>query len=121
MKKRIAINGFGRIGRLTLRKLIHNENIEVVAVNDLTDIPTLAHLFTFDTAHRRFIGEVSHDDTHIIVDGKPIRAYMVKDPLQLPWKELNIDIVLECTGIYLTAETAGAHLQAGAKKVILYR
>ncbi|MBK8483493.1 MAG: type I glyceraldehyde-3-phosphate dehydrogenase [Saprospiraceae bacterium] len=117
--KRIAINGFGRIGRLTLRQLLKFPELEVVAINDLTDIQTLAHLFKFDSAHRKFNGTVSHNDQSIIINGKEIRALMIKDPLQLPWKDLGIDIVLECTGIYLSHDTAQAHLTAGAKKVIL--
>lgn len=119
MKKRVAINGFGRIGRLTCRQLLHYPDIEVVAVNDLTDIPTLAHLFKYDTAHRKYQGEVHAGADFIEIDGQQIKALAQKDPLLLPWKDLNIDIVLECTGIYLTHDTAHQHIQAGAKKVIL--
>ncbi len=117
--KKIAINGFGRIGRLTLRQLIHRQDLEVVAINDLTDIPTLAHLFQFDSAHRKYNGSVEFDDDHIIVDGKRIKALMCKDPLLLPWKDLDVDVVLECTGINLTFDSANTHIQAGARKVIL--
>lgn len=119
MIKRIAINGFGRIGRLTLRNLLNDPNVEVVAINDLTDNATLAHLFKYDTAHGIFEGEVSNDDDNLYIHGKKIHASAVKDPLQLPWANLNIDIVLECTGRFLTKETAGWHLEAGAKKVVL--
>ncbi len=117
--KKIAINGFGRIGRLTLRQLLKKSDLEVVAINDLTDIPTLAHLFQYDSAHRKFEGTVSYDEDHIIVDGRKIKALMCKDPLELPWKSLDIDVVLECTGINLTFESANAHILAGAKKVII--
>jgi len=119
MTKRIAINGFGRIGRLTLRQLLKNPEIEVVGINDLTDSATLAHLFEWDTAHGKFPGEVSTSDGHIIINGKSIRSTAIKNPAELPWKELDVDIVLECTGIFLSKDTAGLHLQAGAKKVIL--
>lgn len=119
MKKRIAINGFGRIGRLTFRQLIDNANLEVVAVNDLTDIPTLAHLLRYDSSHGKFDEQVTPGPDYFEVRGQKIKCFAIKDPLQLPWKDLQVDIVLECTGIYLTAEAAGAHLNSGAKKVIL--
>jgi glyceraldehyde 3-phosphate dehydrogenase len=119
MKKRIAINGFGRIGRLTYRALRNRPDVEVVAINDLTDNPTLAHLLKYDTAHRKMNAIISAGENYIEVDGYKILAFAIKDPLALPWKDLDIDIVLECTGIYLTSEAAGAHLKAGAKKVIL--
>ena len=117
--KRIAINGFGRIGRLTLRRLLLNPDVHLVAINDLTDIPTLAHLFCYDTAHRKFQGSVDYTDKALIINGHEIQAFMIKDPVQLPWKDLQIDLVLECTGIYLTRDAAAAHLKAGAKKVLL--
>ena len=117
--KNIAINGFGRIGRLTLRQLLQNPELEVLAINDLTDIPTLAHLFQYDSAHRQYNGTVSFDDDHIIIDGKKIKALMQKEPANLPWKALNIDVVLECTGINLTYESANSHILTGAKKVII--
>ena len=119
MKKRIAINGFGRIGRLTYRALRNRPDVEVVAINDLTDNPTLAHLLKYDTAHRKLNAHIVAGENYIEVDGYKIQAFAIKDPLALPWKDLGIDIVLECTGIYLTAEAAGAHLKAGAKRVIL--
>lgn len=119
MKKRIAINGFGRIGRLTYRALRHHSQVELVAINDLTDTQTLSHLLKYDTAHRRSNFEVSHGSDFIMAGDHKILAFSQKDPALLPWKDLGIDIVLECTGIYLTAETAGTHLQSGAKRVIL--
>lgn len=118
-KKRIAINGFGRIGRITFRNLVKNPNVEVVAINDLTDNATLAHLLKYDTMHGRFDGEVSATDTHIIVNGTAIPGLSVKNPAELPWKDMNVDVVLECTGIFLDKEKAGLHLQAGAKRVVL--
>jgi glyceraldehyde 3-phosphate dehydrogenase len=90
-----------------------------VAVNDLTDTRTLAHLFKYDSVHGVFAGDVSHDDAHLLLGGRKIKAYAAKDPATLPWKELGVDIVIECTGHFLTRETAGAHLKAGARRVIL--
>ena len=118
-KKRIAINGFGRIGRLTFRNLVKNENVEVVAINDLTDNATLAHLLKYDTMHGRFDGTVTSTDEALIVNGNSIAALAVKNPAELPWKDLGVDVVLECTGIFLDKEKAGLHLQAGAKRVVL--
>ena len=119
VKKRIAINGFGRIGRLTFRNLIQNPNVEVVAINDLTDNHTLAHLLKFDTMHGRFDGTVSSDDDSITVNGSKIAGLSVRNPAELPWAAMQVDVVLECTGIFLDKEKAGLHLQAGAKRVIL--
>ena len=119
MAKRIAINGFGRIGRLTLRNLINRADVEVVAINDLTDTATLAHLFEFDTAHRQFDGTVSVDGTNLVINGKSIPTMAIRNPAELPWKEMEIDTVLECTGIFRTKEKAGLHIEAGAKRVIL--
>lgn len=118
-KKRIAINGFGRIGRLTFRNLLKNPNVEVVAINDLTDNETLAHLLKYDTMHGRFEGTVSADGESITVNGNKIAALAVKNPVELPWAAMNVDVVLECTGIFLDKEKAGWHIQAGAKRVIL--
>jgi glyceraldehyde 3-phosphate dehydrogenase len=118
-KKRIAINGFGRIGRLTFRNLLKNPNVEVVAINDLTDNETLAHLLKYDTMHGRFDGTVSADETSITVNGNKIAALAVKNPAELPWKAMGVEVVLECTGIFLDREKAGLHLEAGAKRVIL--
>ncbi len=118
-KKRIAINGFGRIGRVTARLLTQRNDIELVAVNDLTDTRTLAHLFKYDSVHGVFAGEVGHDEAHLLLGGRKVKAYALKDPATLPWKELGIDIVLESTGHFLTRELATAHLEAGAGRVIL--
>lgn len=119
MAKRIAINGFGRIGRLTFRNLLQMEGIEVVAINDLTDNPTLAYLLKYDSVHGRFPGEVSADDQFLYVNGQKIHGLAEKDPAKLPWKEMGVDIVIESTGRFVDAEKAGLHLQAGAKKVII--
>lgn len=118
-KKRIAINGFGRIGRLTFRNLIKNPNVEVVAINDLTDNHTLAHLLKYDTMHGQFDGTVTSDSDYLYVNGQKILGSSIKNPAECPWKDLNVDVVLECTGIFLDREKAGLHLQAGAKRVIL--
>jgi glyceraldehyde 3-phosphate dehydrogenase len=116
---KIAINGFGRIGRVTARLLLQRNDVELVAVNDLTDTHTLVHLFKYDSVHGVFAGEVSHDDAHLILGGRKIKAFAAKDPATLPWKELGIDLVIESTGHFLTRESASAHLIAGAKRVIL--
>ncbi len=120
MAVRIAINGFGRIGRNVLRA-IHDRklDIEVVAINDLTDADTLAHLLKWDSVFGRFNGEVSADGDSIVVDGKKIKVYAEKDPAQLPWKDLGVEIVIESTGVFRTEEGMRKHLEAGAKKVIL--
>lgn len=117
--KRIAINGFGRIGRITLRALLKKSDVEVVAINDLTDTKTLAHLFKYDSVHGKYQGTVTAGDKHIEIDGKTIYVYASKDPESLPWKDLKIDTVIESTGIFLTKEGAGKHITAGAKKVVL--
>lgn len=119
MATKVAINGFGRIGRLTLRKLLQNPEIEVVAINDLTNNSTLAHLFKFDTAHGIYNGEVSADDDFISIDGNEIHAFSERDPENLPWEELGVDIVLESTGVFRTKEGASKHLTAGASKVVI--
>ncbi len=118
-KKRIAINGFGRIGRLTFRNLVKNKNVEVVAINDLTDNATLAHLLKYDTMHGKFDGTVEATDTHLIVNGEKILATSIRNPAEAGWGKLEIDVVLECTGIFLDREKASLHLQAGAKRVVL--
>jgi glyceraldehyde 3-phosphate dehydrogenase len=118
-KKRIAINGFGRIGRLTFRNLISNDNVEVVAINDLTDNGTLAHLLKYDSAHGKFNGTVDHTDEKLIVNGKEIIATSTRNPEELPWAENNIDVVLECTGIFRSKSAASKHITAGAKKVVI--
>jgi glyceraldehyde 3-phosphate dehydrogenase len=116
---RVAVNGFGRIGRMTSRVLLGREDCELVAINDLTDNETLAHLFKYDSIHGRFKGTVEANDEYLILNGKRIRALSEKDPLNLPWKELGVDFVLECTGRFTDYEGAQQHLKAGAGKVIL--
>ncbi|MEL6123231.1 MAG: type I glyceraldehyde-3-phosphate dehydrogenase [Bacteroidota bacterium] len=119
MGKKIAINGFGRIGRLTFRNLLQKEDIEVVAINDLTDNATLAHLLKYDSAHGKFDGTVESTDDALIVNGKSIQATAERDPSKLNHGDLGVDLVLECTGIFRTTEKAGLHLQAGAKDVLI--
>lgn len=119
MAKRIAINGFGRIGRLTLRNLLGVRDIEVVAINDLTDNKTLAHLFKHDSAQGTFSGKVEATDKYLQIGRKKITALSERDPAKLPWKKMKIDVVLECTGRFRTYEDAGKHLDAGAKRVVL--
>jgi len=114
----IAINGFGRIGRNFLRAALEN-NLSVVAVNDLTDPATLAHLFKYDSVHGGFKGEVSYTDQSLVIDGKSIRIFALKTPQDLPWKSLNIDLVLESTGKFTSRTGAELHLQAGARQVII--
>lgn len=119
MAKKVAINGFGRIGRLAFRNLLKKDGIEVVAINDLTDNATLAHLLKYDSAQGPFDGTVASTDDSLIVNGKTIAAFSERNPTDLPWKALGVDIVLECTGIFRTKEKAGMHLTAGAKDVIM--
>lgn len=119
MAKKIAINGFGRIGRLTFRNLLQQEGVEVVAINDLTDNATLAHLLKYDSAQGPFEGTVESSDDKLIVNGKEIHASSERNPEALPWKEMGIDLVLECTGIFRSKEKAGLHLNAGAKDVVI--
>lgn len=118
-KTRIAINGFGRIGRMTTRVILERKELELVAINDITDTRTLAHLFKYDSIHGVFKGDVSHDQEHLVLAGRSINAYAEKDPAKLPWKSLGIDVVLECTGYFRTAAKAQAHLDAGAGRVVL--
>lgn len=116
----VAINGFGRIGRLVLRAILKfHPEINVVAINDLTDSLTLAHLLKYDSVHKVYAGEVSHTDTHITIDGRSIRIFAEKDPESLPWKELGVDYVIESTGVFNNREKLSKHLKAGASKVIL--
>jgi len=117
--KKVAINGFGRIGRLTFRALLAKKDIEIVAINDLTDNHTLAHLLKYDSVHGKFDGSVDYDDNYLIINGKKINAYEERDPAKLPWKELGVDVVAECTGVFRKRELLEKHLQAGAKKVAL--
>jgi len=116
---RIAINGFGRIGRIFLRSVLSNRNIEVVAINDLTDTETLAHLFKYDSVHRTFNGIVKCDSGNLYINHKQIKVLSEKDPANLPWKELNIDLVIESTGKFTSKHGAGQHIVAGAKQVII--
>ncbi|WP_295799371.1 type I glyceraldehyde-3-phosphate dehydrogenase [Mucilaginibacter sp.] len=116
---RIAINGFGRIGRVFLRNILTRENIEVVAINDLTDTKTLAHLFKYDSVHRGFKGTVDFDESHLIVNGRPIKILTEASPSNLPWKELDIDLVIESTGKFTSKQGAEQHLAAGARQVII--
>ncbi len=118
-KTRIAINGFGRIGRLTFRNLINDRKVEIVAINDLTDNHTLAHLLKYDSSQGKFDGTVKATDDHLIVGRKKILATAIKDPAKLPWKKNKIDVVLECTGFFRDSAGAKLHIKAGAKKVII--
>ena len=120
MTIRVAINGFGRIGRNTFKAAFGKlKDLEFVAVNDLTDTKTLAHLLKHDTSYGLYDHEVSHDDKHVIVDGKKIRVYAEKDPTKLPWGQEKIDVVLECTGRFTDEAGASQHITAGAKRVII--
>ncbi|AYW50775.1 type I glyceraldehyde-3-phosphate dehydrogenase [Tetragenococcus halophilus] len=120
MSTKVAINGFGRIGRLALRRILEaSDELEVVAINDLTDNEDLAYLLKYDTAQGRFPYSVEVKDDALVVDGKDIKAYAEKNPSQLPWSELGVDLVLECTGLFTDAADAHAHIDAGAKKVLL--
>ncbi|MGC6469724.1 MAG: type I glyceraldehyde-3-phosphate dehydrogenase [Flavobacteriales bacterium] len=119
MKTRIAINGFGRIGRIFMRTVLQNPYIEVVAINDLSSIETMAHLFKYDSVHRTFDGQVSHTENTLKINQFSISYFSKTKPTDLPWKALNIDIVVECTGKFKSYELANQHIIAGAKKVIL--
>ena len=121
MAVRVAINGFGRIGRLVLRAIVESgrRDIEVVAVNDLGPVETNAHLLRYDSIHGRFPAQVSVDGDYMIAAGHKIKVTAIKNPAELPHKELDVDIALECTGIFATKEKAGAHLTAGAKRVLV--
>jgi len=119
MALRVAINGFGRIGRMVLRAASKDKNIEFVAINDLTDAATLAHLFKYDSVHGIFPGKVEHTADSLIINGKSIKIYAVKNPAELPWKKDKIDVVLESTGLFTSKDKASLHIQAGAKKVVI--
>lgn len=119
MKVRIAINGFGRIGRVFLRSVLKHPSIEVVAINDLSSSKTMSHLFKYDSVHRTFEGKVSYSSDSIVVDDKPIYYSSISEPEKLPWKDLKVDVVLECTGNFKTKKLASKHLKAGANKVII--
>ncbi len=116
---KVAINGFGRIGRLAFRQIYNMEGIEVVAINDLTKPNVLAHLLKYDTAQGRFNQEVTFSDNSITVNGKEITIYAQKDPAQIPWGMHNVDVVLECTGFFTDREKAESHIKAGAKRVVI--
>ncbi|MCX6240993.1 MAG: type I glyceraldehyde-3-phosphate dehydrogenase [Bacteroidetes bacterium] len=116
---KVGINGFGRIGRLTFRALLKKENVEVLAINDLTDSKTLAHLLKYDSVHGKFPGTVVVDGEYLVINGKKIRVYAEKDPANLPWGKIGVTTVLECTGIFRNREKMSKHLTAGAKKVLL--
>jgi glyceraldehyde 3-phosphate dehydrogenase len=119
MALRIAINGFGRIGRMVLRSAIREKGIEIVAINDLTDAKTLAHLLKYDSVHGIFPGKVEVTGNELIINGKPIKIFAIRNPEELPWKKEKIDIVLESTGLFTAREKAELHLKAGAKRVII--
>jgi len=117
---RVAINGFGRIGRLTLRAGLEKKtDLEFVAVNDLVDAKTLGHLFKYDSVHGIYPGEIRANEDELIIDGQKIKVCSEKDPAKLPWSELGVDLVVESTGLFRSREKASTHLQAGAKKVII--
>jgi len=116
---KLAINGFGRIGRITFRALLEKNNVELLAINDLTNTATLAHLLKYDSVHGKFQGEISFDEKSLTVNGKKISVYAEREPSKLPWKDLGVEVVLEATGIFRSRDTAKGHLEAGAKKVIL--
>ena len=118
-KIKVAINGFGRIGRLTFKSLLSRDNVEIVAINDLTDNKTLAHLLKYDSVHGRFDGTVSYDDDSLTVNGVKIAALAERDPKLLPWGKMGVDVVLESTGRFVDEAGAGQHLTAGAKKVVI--
>lgn len=119
MPVKIAINGFGRIGRLVARLLIAHKDVELIAVNDIVPPDNLAYLLKYDTTHGKFAGKVSSTENSLIVDGREILAFSEKDPANLPWKKLGVDVVIESTGLFTTPELAGKHLQAGAKRVLI--
>lgn len=118
-KVKVAVNGFGRIGRLTFKVLLQKENVEIVAINDLTDPGTLAHLLKYDSVHGKFNRKVEWSDGCIIIDGQKIEIYAEKDPKNLPWSKLGVDVVLESTGRFVDEAAAKKHLEAGAKKVVI--
>lgn len=118
-KINVAINGFGRIGRVFFRCAYNHPNINIVAINDIADTKTLAHLLKYDSVHRKFQGEISVINNNLVVNGKEVKIFSHKDPEHLPWKDLNVDIVIESTGLFLDKASAQKHLNAGAKKIIL--
>lgn len=119
MKIRLGINGFGRIGRIVFRAAMNHPDVEVVAINDLTDAPTMAHLLKYDSVHGTLNSVVEAKDESIIVDGKPVAVTSIKEPSKLKWKEFGVTVVAECTGLFTNKESASKHLEAGARKVII--
>ena len=121
MTTRIGINGFGRIGRQVTRSILerHSDELEIVAVNDLTDTETNAHLFKYDTNYGRYPGTVKASDGHVVVDGRPIKVFSERDPAKIPWGDLGVQLVIESTGFFTNAQQAAGHLEGGAKKVII--
>ena len=119
MALKVAVNGFGRIGRMVFRAGFHNPDIELVAINDLTDIATLAHLLKYDSVHGAFGEDISCTERSLIINGKEIEIFSEKDPSRLPWGELGVETVFECTGLFRDRESVSAHLDAGAEKVII--
>ena len=119
MALRVAINGFGRIGRMVLRAACKEKGIEFVAINDLTDAATLAHLFKYDSVHGIFPGKVEHTADSLIINGKAIKIYAIRNPAELPWKKDKVDLVLESAGLFTSKDKAELHIQAGAKKVVI--
>ena len=119
MSIKLAINGFGRIGRVVFRAALNNPDVEVVAINDLTDAATMAHLLKYDSVHGELDIEAHAEDKAIVVNGKSIAYTAVKDPAELPWKSLGVDIAMECTGLFRDKANASKHLTAGARKVII--
>ena len=116
---KLSINGFGRIGRMVLRTLLDRESLDIVAINDVCDTVTLAHLFKYDSIHGNFKGEVSHNENHLIINHRFIKVFSEKNPENLPWGKLNIDLVIEATGKFLLSSEANRHIMAGAKQVLL--
>jgi glyceraldehyde 3-phosphate dehydrogenase len=119
MSVKIGINGFGRIGRMVFRAALNNPDVEVVAINDLTDAPTMAHLLKYDSVHNQLDNDIRAEDNAIVVDDRKIPYSAIKDPAELPWKSLGVDIAMECTGLFRDKENASKHLTAGAQKVII--
>ncbi len=115
----VAINGFGRIGRLVLKAGLEDKHINFVAINDLGDIETMAHLFKYDSVHGKFDGEVEVKGNNLVINGKKIKFFSEKNPLELPWGELKVDVVFESTGVFTTEDALGMHIKSGAKKVLL--
>ena len=117
--KRIAINGFGRIGRLAFRIMQNRSDVSIIAINDLTDVNTLAHLLKYDSVHGKFDGDVKVVDGNLVVNGDTVKVTAERNPSDLPWGELDVDVVVESTGVFTHADTAAGHINAGAKKVVI--